>query len=108
MVAAAARLAKFYAHESCGQCTPCREGVTWICKILNRIEAGGGKEGDLDLILDLCDNVQGNTVCPLGDACAMPIRAFVQKYTDELEAHIKAGKCTVGPIPNPWEDELKD
>ena len=106
MVAAAARLAKFYAHESCGQCTPCREGVTWISKILNRIEAGGGKPGDCELLLDLCDSVQGNTVCPLGDACAMPMRAFVKKYREEFEAHIKAKKCTVGPLPNPWKDEL--
>ncbi len=107
MVAAIARLGKFYAHESCGQCTPCREGVTWISKILNRIEAGEGKDGDIELLLELCDNVQGNTVCPLGDACAMPVRAFVQKFRSEFEDHIKAGKCTVGPIPNPWKDELK-
>jgi NADH-quinone oxidoreductase subunit F len=107
IVGAAARLAKFYAHESCGQCTPCREGVTWISKILTRIETGKGKEGDADLLLELCDNIQGHTVCPLGDACAMPIRAFVQKFKSEFEDHIKAKACTVGPIPNPWKDELK-
>ena len=100
-------MAKFYAHESCGQCTPCREGVTWIRKVLSRIEEGKGQEGDLELLLDLCDNVQGNTVCPLGDACAMPVRAFVVKFWSEFEDHIKAGACTVGPIPNPWKDELK-
>ena len=61
----------------------------------------------LELLLDLCDNVQGNTVCPLGDACAMPVRAFVVKFWSEFKDHIKAGACTVGPIPNPWKDELK-
>ncbi len=102
MVRAIARLAKFYAHESCGQCTPCREGVPWIHKILERIEAGGGREGDIELLLDICDNIQGNTICPLGDACAMPVRGFIDKFKAEFEKHIKQGKCPIGPIPNPW------
>jgi NADH-quinone oxidoreductase subunit F len=106
MVAASARLAKFYAHESCGQCTPCREGVAWISSILHRIEKGLGKQGDVELLLDLCDNIQGNTICPLGDACAMPVRAFVQKFKAEFEEHIWAGTCTVGAFPNPWGGEL--
>ncbi len=105
MVAVAARLAKFYAHESCGQCTPCREGVAWISSILHRIEAGKGKEGDIELLLDLCDNVQGHTICPLGDACAMPVRAFVQKFRKEFEQHIRAGACTEEPFPNPWDEK---
>lgn len=106
IVAAAARLAKFYAHESCGQCTPCREGVAWISSILHRIDRGEGKEGDVQLLLDLCDNIQGNTICPLGDACAMPVRAMVQKFKAEFEEHIWAGACTVGAFPNPWGGEL--
>jgi NADH-quinone oxidoreductase subunit F len=103
MVRVAMRLAKFYAHESCGQCTPCREGVAWIKDILVRIEDGKGLDGDLDLILDVCDNVQGNTICPLGDACAMPIRALIQQFRDEFEEHISAKKCPLGPFFNPWK-----
>jgi len=105
MVHVAARLANFYAHESCGQCTPCREGSKWIAKILYRIENGGGREGDVELLLDLCDRIQGNTVCPAGDACAMPVRAYVQKFRGEFEAHIKHGTCTVGNFPNPWKKD---
>ena len=95
MVRAVARLAKFYAHESCGQCTPCREGTPWIAKILARIEGGHGREGDLELILDICDNIQGNTVCPAGDACAMPVRAFIQQFKEEFEEHIREKKCPI-------------
>jgi len=103
MVWVAARLARFYAHESCGQCTPCREGTPWIQKVLERIEAGGGVAGDIELLLDLCDSILGNTVCPGGDACAMPVRAYLEKFRAEFEAHIEAGKCTVGRLPNPWK-----
>jgi len=100
----AARLARFYAHESCGQCTPCRQGVPWISRLLERLEAGRGKPGDLDLVLDICDNIQGNTVCPLGDACAMPVRAMIQKFRDEFEQHITQGRCRLGPVPSPWPE----
>jgi NADH-quinone oxidoreductase subunit F len=102
IVRAAARLAKFYAHESCGQCTPCREGTPWIAKILARIEEGHGREGDVELVLDICDNIQGNTVCPAGDACAMPVRAFIQQFREEFEEHIKQKKCPIGRFPAPW------
>jgi len=85
----ALRTAQFYFHESCGQCTPCREGVGWITRILARIQAGRMKAGDLETIENVCDNIQGNTVCALGDAAAMPIRAMVQKYPDKFRA--KAG-----------------
>jgi NADH-quinone oxidoreductase subunit F len=93
MVKIAQRLAKFYAHESCGQCTPCREGTTWTYKILKRIEAGGGKPGDPDLLLDIQDNIFGKTLCPLGDAAAMPIIAIVKKFRGEFERHIEEGRC---------------
>ena len=93
MVKVAARLAKFYAHESCGQCTPCREGTTWTYKILKRIEAGGGKEGDPELLLDIQDNMFGKTLCPLGDAAAMPIIAIVEKFRDEFDRHINEARC---------------
>ncbi|RME26082.1 MAG: NADH oxidoreductase (quinone) subunit F, partial [Deltaproteobacteria bacterium] len=100
----AARLAKFYAHESCGQCTPCREGVPWIHMLLDRIEEGRGKPGDIDLVLDVCDNIQGHTVCPLGDACAMPVRAMVKKFRHEFERHVTDKRCPIGPVPSPWPE----
>ncbi|NOZ86500.1 MAG: NADH-quinone oxidoreductase subunit NuoF [Deltaproteobacteria bacterium] len=101
----AARLAKFYAHESCGQCTPCREGVPWIAKILDRVENGMGLPGDLDQVLKICDNIQGKTICPLGDACAMPIRAMIVKFRAEFERHVEEGGCPFGPTPTPWDSE---
>lgn len=79
-------MTRFYAHESCGQCSQCREGCTWIYKISQKILAGEGKPSDLDLILDLADNINGKTVCPLGAAMAMPATAFVEKFRDEFLA----------------------
>jgi NADH-quinone oxidoreductase subunit F len=93
MVKIAARLAKFYAHESCGQCTPCREGTTWTYKILKRIEEGNGRKGDPELLLDIQDNMLGKTLCPLGDAAAMPIIAIVEKFRDEFDRHIEEARC---------------
>ncbi|HJU63940.1 MAG TPA: NADH-quinone oxidoreductase subunit NuoF, partial [Candidatus Binatia bacterium] len=77
MVRAALNLARFFTHESCGQCTPCREGCHWMEKIFRRIEQGEGQTGDLDLILDVSANIMGNTICPFGDAAAMPAAAFI-------------------------------
>ncbi len=93
MVRIAARLAHFYHHESCGQCTPCREGGGWASKVLDAIEAGRGRREDLDLLLDICDNVQGNTICALGDALAIPVRSYLQVFPEEFEEHIKKGCC---------------
>ena len=95
MVRAAWNLAHFFAHESCGQCTPCREGCHWMEKIFRGIEQGKGEKGDLDLILNVSGNIMGNTICPFGDAAAMPAAAFIKKYRDEFEAHIKEKRCTV-------------
>ncbi|MGZ8465513.1 MAG: NADH-ubiquinone oxidoreductase-F iron-sulfur binding region domain-containing protein, partial [Candidatus Binatia bacterium] len=95
MVRAAWNIARFYAHESCGQCSPCREGCHWMEKIFYRVEHGGAQKNDLDLILNIAGNIAGNTICPFGDAAAMPAGAFIRKYRDEFEAHIAAGKCTV-------------
>ena len=81
-------ITKFYSHESCGQCTPCRVGNAWIKKIVNRIADGKGKKGDIDNIIRLASNMLGKTLCPLGDAAAMPILAITQKFRDELEANI--------------------
>jgi NADH-quinone oxidoreductase subunit F len=95
MVRAAWNLARFFAHESCGQCSPCREGCHWMEKIFHRIEDGDGEKNDLDLILNISGNIMGNTICPFGDAAAMPAAAFIKKYRDEFDAHIAEKKCTV-------------
>jgi NADH-quinone oxidoreductase subunit F len=95
MVKMAARLSKFYAEESCGQCTQCREGTEWIHRILTRIENGNGRHGELELLLDLCANMKGKTICPLSDAAAMPIESYIQKFYGEFEAHIHEQRCTV-------------
>jgi len=93
MVAAAYRLAAFYAHESCGQCTPCREGCAWLAETLRNLELGHGRPEDVDLILSVCDGIEGHTICALGDACAMPVRAMVKKYRGEFEAHAAGRGC---------------
>ncbi|MGH7824351.1 MAG: NADH-quinone oxidoreductase subunit NuoF [Candidatus Binatia bacterium] len=95
MVRAAWNIARFFAHESCGQCSPCREGCHWMEKIFHRIEHGQGQTGDLELILNVSGNIMGNTICPFGDAAAMPAAAFIKKYRGEFEEHIKERHCTV-------------
>ncbi len=87
------RITKFYAHESCGQCTPCREGCKWMEDVLHRIEHGHGREQDLQLLLDIADNINGKTLCALGDAAAGPVMSFVKKFRSDFEAHIRGGKC---------------
>ncbi|MBU6375150.1 MAG: NADH-quinone oxidoreductase subunit NuoF [Bdellovibrionales bacterium] len=87
------RITKFYAHESCGQCTPCREGCKWMEDILHRLEDGHGREQDLALLLDIADNINGKTLCALGDAAAGPVSSFVKKFRADFEAHIRGGKC---------------
>jgi NADH-quinone oxidoreductase subunit F len=99
MVEAAERLAYFYFEESCGQCTPCREGTGWLYRILHRIEHGQGRAEDLDLLNSLADNIQGRTICALGDAAAMPVRAFVKHYRGEFEHHITHKSCLPGTQP---------
>ena len=79
-------VAQFYAHESCGQCTPCREGTLWMEKMLHRIQQGHGRPEDVDLLWDVADNIDGKTICPLGEAAAWPVKAFVTKYRSEFEA----------------------
>src|SRR3954469_17476067 len=89
IVAVALRTMKFYAHESCGWCIPCREGTTWLKKVLTRFHDGGGRQSDIDLIGELAGNMLGRTFCPLGDAAAMPTGAFVAKFRDEFEARLQ-------------------
>ncbi len=86
------RITKFYAHESCGQCTPCREGCKWMEDVLHRIEHGHGREQDLALLLDIADNIAGKTLCALGDAAAGPVSSFVRKFRPDFEALIRGGK----------------
>ena len=98
MVKAAERLAYFYFEESCGQCTPCREGTGWLYRIIHRIEHSEGRPEDLDLLNSLADNIQGRTICALGDAAAMPVRAFVKHYRTEFEHHINHKRCLVPEV----------
>jgi NADH-quinone oxidoreductase subunit F len=92
MVDVARRIMHFYAHESCGWCIPCREGTTWLRKILDRYHDGGGRAEDIPLIGELAQNMLGKTFCPLGDAAAMPTISIVKKWKNEFEDHLK-GKC---------------
>ena len=96
IVRAVERLAEFYRHESCGKCIPCREGTDWLYQILHRIEHGGGREQDLDLLLDICDGIAGKSFCPLGDAALGPVRSSIEHFRDEYLFHIHEERCMVG------------
>lgn len=85
LIAVLARIAKFYHHESCGQCTPCREGTGWLEKILNRFVRGEGRKEDVDLLMDVANNIEGNTICALGDAAAWPVQSMIRRFRDEFE-----------------------
>ncbi len=95
MVKSLLRLSYFYYEESCGQCTPCREGTGWLYRMVDRIEHGKGKPEDLDKLNQVAENIQGRTICALGDAAAMPVRAFLKHYRDEFMYHIEHKKCLV-------------
>ncbi|MBI3895138.1 MAG: NADH-quinone oxidoreductase subunit NuoF [Acidobacteria bacterium] len=103
MVEAALRIMKFYAHESCGWCIPCREGTSWLKKTLDRFHSGGGRREDIRLIEELAKNMLGKTFCPLGDAAAMPTISIVQKFRDEFEQHLTGQAC---PLEGRLELEL--
>ena len=100
-VRVALRLAKFFAHESCGKCTPCREGTGWIQKVLYRIEYGEGRDTDLDLLLDVGDNISPGlnapfsqtTICPLGPSAVSAIVSLNKFFRDDVMTHVKEGKC---------------
>ena len=93
MVQLGLRVAQFYMHESCGKCKPCREGTRWMVSILRKIEDGEASQGELDLLLNVCDRILGNCLCPLGDAAAMPVASYVAKFRDEYQRHIDEGGC---------------
>jgi NADH-quinone oxidoreductase subunit F len=93
VVKVATRIIEFFHHESCGKCTPCREGLDWVAKVMRRIEAGDGAPGDLDQLEALCNGIFGNTFCALGDGAAMGLRAALKHFGDEFAAHIDQGRC---------------
>ncbi|NOX38690.1 MAG: NADH-quinone oxidoreductase subunit NuoF [Calditrichaeota bacterium] len=93
MVDALLNLIHFYRHESCGQCTPCREGTNWAERILKKIEHGQASEKDVDLLEEVANHINFRTICPLGDAAAMPIQSFLKKFRDEFNAHVAQHKC---------------
>jgi NADH-quinone oxidoreductase subunit F len=93
MVKAALRIMRFYAHESCGWCIPCREGTTWLRKVLVRFHEGGGTRSDIDLMADVSKNMLGRTFCPLGDAAALPTISIVEKFREEFEDHLNGRPC---------------
>jgi NADH-quinone oxidoreductase subunit F len=96
MVQLGLRVAQFYMHESCGKCTPCREGTRWMVQLLHKIEDGQASQDELDLLLDVCDRILGKCLCPLGDAAAMPIASYVDRFRDEFQAHVAEGGCPFG------------
>ena len=97
IVGAVARLEEFYRDESCGKCTPCREGTFWLVQLAERLEHGGGKESDIALMDDICDNISGKVFCPLGDAATMCITSSIRLFRDEYLHHVRTGGCLVGP-----------
>jgi NADH-quinone oxidoreductase subunit F len=94
MVRVAYRALKFYEHESCGKCTPCREGTDWLRKILERIEQGRGRDGDIDVLSQVVEIIEGRTFCPLGDSAALLVKSMIKHFRNEFEEHIKQKKCT--------------
>jgi NADH-quinone oxidoreductase subunit F len=99
MVWLAMNLLHFYRHESCGKCTPCREGGDWLYKLLQRIERGEGQPKDLDLLFGVASNIVGKTLCAFGDAAATPVLSTMKLFRAEYEAHVREGRCT---LPAPW------
>ena len=96
MVQLALRAEKFYMHESCGKCTPCREGTRWLVQLLEKIEAGHGEQEDLDLVDDVCDRIEGKSLCALGDFAVWCVGSYVEKFREEFQQHIDEGRCPYG------------
>jgi NADH-quinone oxidoreductase subunit F len=98
VVRAVLRWTEFYKHESCGKCTPCREGTYWLVQVLRRLEQGDGTEADLDKLLDICDNILGRSFCALGDGATSPITSSIQYFRDEYVEHLRHGGCPFDPV----------
>ncbi len=101
MVRALERLSYFYFEESCGQCTPCREGTGWLYRMVHRIETGKGRPEDLDVLTNIADNIAGRTICALGDAAALPVKSFIQHFREEFQYHIDHKRCLAGAHVHP-------
>jgi NADH-quinone oxidoreductase subunit F len=101
MVKCLERLSYFYYEESCGQCTPCREGTGWLYRMVHRIESGRGRPEDLDQLVRVADNIAGRTICALGDAAALPVKSFIQHFRDEFQYHIDHTRCVGGAGARP-------
>jgi NADH-quinone oxidoreductase subunit F len=95
IVDALLNVTKFYRHESCGKCTPCREGTYWMEEVLERLESGEGRDSDVDLLGDVADNILGKSFCALGDAAAMPVQGALKHFREEFEYHVRHKKCAV-------------
>ena len=95
MVKSLLRLSYFYYEESCGQCTPCREGTGWLWRMVNRIEHGEGRNEDLEVLVSVSDNIAGRTICALGDAAALPVKSFIKHFRGEFQHHIDHKQCLV-------------
>jgi len=105
MVQLGIRISEFYEHESCGKCTPCREGTRWMTQILRRLEAGEAEQQELDLLLDVCDRINGKCLCPLGETAAIAVASYVDKFRGEFQAHIDEAGCPFGDS-SPLHDVL--
>jgi NADH-quinone oxidoreductase subunit F len=107
VVRAVLRWTEFYAHESCGKCTPCREGTYWLVQLLTRLEQGQGSEEDLQTLLDVADNILGKSFCALGDGAASPIQSSLQYFREEYLEHFRQGGCPFDPAASTvWASEL--
>jgi len=96
MVQLGIRISEFYEHESCGKCTPCREGTRWMTQILRRLESGEALQSELDLLLDVCDRINGKCLCPLGETAAVAVASYVEKFRGEFVAHVEQSGCPFG------------
>jgi NADH-quinone oxidoreductase subunit F len=105
MVQLGIRISEFYEHESCGKCTPCREGTRWMTQILRRLESGEAEQSELDLLLDVCDRINGKCLCPLGETAAIAVASYVEKFRAEFVAHLEEGGCPFG-ASSPLHDVL--
>ncbi len=99
MVQLGIRISEFYEHESCGKCTPCREGTRWMTAILRKLEAGEASADELELLLSVCDRINGKCLCPLGDTAAMAVASYVDKFRDEFVAHLDGAGCPFDDSP---------
>jgi NADH-quinone oxidoreductase subunit F len=105
VVRATLRWTEFYQHESCGKCTPCREGTYWMVRVLDRLDKGNGTDEDLDKLLDICDNILGRAFCPFGDGAISPVVSSIKYFRDEFIEHFKRGGCPFDPAASTaWAD----